>query len=323
MNLKLLYYRMLLRTKKVQYWLIARIVFAGLALIRLLPAKRALNFVDAAARKLGPLMGRHRTALDNLRHAYPEKSDDELEAIALDMWGNMARLSVEYIFIDQISFIDEDNFDNSNVEVIGLEIFKRLREDPKPHIFFTGHMGNFELLPICAATFGLQVNALYRPPNNPYIAERLAAARSTSSGAMVPSKVGASFALARILDAGGNVGVLVDQKFTGGIPTTFFGRPCETNPLVPKLARQFDCDVHPAFCTRLPGGKFRIEIMEALDLPRADDGRVDILEFAQLMNDTVEAQIRRDPGQWMWFHKRWQIPNLPRRKRYQRPTEQE
>lgn len=321
MNWKLIYYRILLRTKKAQYWIIAQLVFAGLAIMRQLPAKNALNFIDKAARKLGPLMGRHRVAMDNLRHAYPDKPEEELQAIAGDMWGNMARLSVEYIFIDQISFIDADNIENSNVEVIGLDIFERLRDNPKPRIFFTGHMGNFELLPICAAAFGLEVSVLFRPPNNPYIAERLSAARKSASGAMVPSKVGASIALARILEKEGNVGVLVDQKFPGGIPTTFFGRPCETNPLVPKLARQFECAVHPAFCTRLPDGKFRIEIEEAIELPRAAGGRIDIIKAAQIINDKVEEHVRRDPGQWMWFHKRWQIPNRPGRKRYQTKPE--
>ena len=47
--------------------------------------------------------------------------------------------------------------------------------------------------------------------------------------------------------------------------TTFFGRPCETSPLVPKLARQFECDVYPARCKRLPGNRYRLELEEKLD----------------------------------------------------------
>ncbi|TIM03064.1 MAG: lipid A biosynthesis lauroyl acyltransferase, partial [Mesorhizobium sp.] len=27
----------------------------------------------------------------------------------------------------------------------------------------------------------------------------------------------------------------------------------------------------------------------------------------QLLNDVVERWVREDPGQWMWFHKRWEI----------------
>jgi len=63
------------RLKKAQYWLIAQAVFAMLAVLRLLPPDRALNFADRAARRVGPLMGRHRVAMENLRHAFPGKSE--------------------------------------------------------------------------------------------------------------------------------------------------------------------------------------------------------------------------------------------------------
>jgi KDO2-lipid IV(A) lauroyltransferase len=101
--------------------------------------------------------------------------------------------------------------------------------------------------------------------------------------------------------------MLVDQKFMGGVMTTFFGRKCETSPLLPKLARQFECDVYPARCIRLPGNRFRLVIEPKLELPRTEKGRIDIDATAQLLNDVVERWVREDPGQWMWFHKRWQV----------------
>ena len=101
--------------------------------------------------------------------------------------------------------------------------------------------------------------------------------------------------------------MLVDQKFSRGIPTRFFGRLCETSPLVPKLARQYECDVYPARTIRLPGNRFRLELEEKLLLPRDGDGLVDLAATAQLLTDVVERWVREDPGQWMWFHKRWKI----------------
>ncbi|MDA4630801.1 hypothetical protein NZA98_06675, partial [Escherichia coli] len=111
---------------------------------------------------------------------------------------------------------------------------------------FTAHSGNFELLPICAATFDLNVTALFRPPNNPYVAKKILSARRTNMGHLVPSKAGAAWSLASVLNTNGNVGMLVDQKFHRGVASTFFNRPCKTNPLLAKLARQYDCDVYPA-----------------------------------------------------------------------------
>jgi Kdo2-lipid IVA lauroyltransferase/acyltransferase len=301
------------RARGVNYWLIAQVAFATLSLLRRLPPDKALNFVDRAARRIGPLSGRHRVALANLRRAYPEKSEREIEAIASDMWANMARLGAEYIYLKTLFDLDRGKIDSDRVELRGAEIFNRLAADPRPHIFFTAHTGNFELLPIAAGHFGLQLTSMFRAPNNPYLAEELFSARDASRGHLLPSQPGAAFTLAGILERGGNIGVLVDQKFSGGLRTTFFGRECQTSPLAPKLARQFDCDIHPARAIRLPGNRFRIELFEKLELPRTPEGKVDVNATAQLLNDVVEGWVREDPGQWMWFHKRWLIRQKWRR----------
>ena len=78
------------------------------------------------------------------------------------------------------------------------------------------------------------------------------------------------------------------------------------------MARQFDCDVYPARCVRLPGNRFRLEIEDRLVLPRGPRGNVDVAATTQLLADVVERWVREDPGQWMWFHKRWQINGKPR-----------
>ena len=297
------------------HWLIARFAVAAMWLLRKLPPDRALDVAAATARKIGPWFGRHRTALDNLRNAYPEKSEQEIEALALEMWDSMARLAAEYIFLDQLFDFDPDNRSAGRIEVVGEELFVRLAGERKPHILFTAHLGNFELLPIAAAVLGLKVTALFRPPNNPYIADYVLSTRRSTMGGLMETRVGAAFALAGILENGGNVGALVDQKFAGGVDTTFFGRPCETNPVVPMLARRFDCDVFPARCIRLPGNRYRLEIQEAVELVRDADGDIDIQASSQLLNDVVEGWVREHPGQWMWFHKRWTLSSRKRAKR--------
>jgi KDO2-lipid IV(A) lauroyltransferase len=306
-----------LRLRKIHYWLIARAAMGVMALLRVLPMDSALDFADRAARRVGPLVGRHRVALDNLRKAYPEKGEDEIRAIALDMWGNMARLAAEYIFLDRLFDFDPARPGVGRIEVSPETIahFERIAAETKPHILFTAHLGNFELLPVAAAAFGMKVTALFRPPNNPYLADYILKTRRSNMGDLQPSTTGASFALASVLESGGNVGVLVDQKFTRGVETMFFGRPCQSNPVLGMLARQFDCDVYPARCIRLPGNRYRLEVEDALTLPRDRKGAVDVAATTQLLADVVERWVREDPGQWMWFHKRWRMVGPSRKPR--------
>ena len=279
-----------------------------LKLLRLLPADKAVDLAGRTARRLGPLAGRHRVAVDNLRHAFPEKSDAEIQAIALGMWENMARLAAEYVYLDQFFDYDIARGSGDRIEVQGKEIFKRLAaEKGKAHILFTAHTGNFELLPVAAAELGIEMSALFRPPNNPYIARFIAGRRGAAMGGLVASRRGAAFVLSRILGDGGNVGMLVDQKFTNGVPTTFFGRPCESSPLLARLVRNFECDVYPARSIRLPGNRYKLVIEDRIELPRGADGRVDVERSTQMLNDIVERWVREYPEQWMWFHKRWKL----------------
>ena len=305
MNHTLFIRRIVLRLNKAKDWLAAQVVFAILAVLKLVPAEKAIGFTEYMARKVGPRTARHALVQFNLKRAFPEKSDEEREQIALDMWGNMARLIAEYIFVEKLIDHDLDSGDGGLIDVVGKDIFIDLRDNPRPFIVFTAHTGNFELLPIVAAKYGLNVTALFRPPNNPFIAKRLLSARRTHMGQLVPSQAGASWALAGVLDAGGGVGLLVDQKFHKGARTTFFGRDVYTNPLLVKLARNYNCEVFPARSIRLPDGRFRLEIEPAVELPRNEKDQIDVKATAQMLNDKVESWVREYPGQWQWFHDRW------------------
>ncbi|AEG53634.1 lipid A biosynthesis lauroyl acyltransferase [Sinorhizobium meliloti] len=299
--------RLVLAADRFRQWSIAQFVLLLLTILKLFPADMAINFMDRVARWIGPKTGRHKLTLINLRNAFPEKSDAEIEAIALESWGNMGRLAAEYVFLDQLFDFDPARAEPGRVEVSGIPLFLELRDNPRPFIVFTAHSGNFEMLPVAGSAFGLDVTVLFRPPNNPYLADRVFEFRKERMGNLVPSHAGSSFALARQLERGGGVGVLVDQKFRKGLKTKFFAQDVQTNPLLAKLVRQFNCEVYPARCIRLPGNRFRLELEPAVEIPRRADGSVDVTATAQMLNDKVESWVREYPGQWLWYHDRWHI----------------
>lgn len=298
-------WRLAVAIKRVAEFVIGHIALFLLWLLGLFPAEKAINFAGRAARLVGPLSGRNRVALKNLRKAFPEKPEAEIRKICSDMWDHMGRLAAEYIFITDLFDYDRHTRTGKHIDVNGDDLFIKIAAEQKPHIIFTGHLGNFELLPIAGNTFGMPVTALFRAPNNKYIANYIFRTRKDSMAGLLASRAGAAIELARILERGGSIGMLVDQKFRKGELTTFFGRPCKTSPLLPKLARHYECDVYPTRCIRLPGNRFRLEIEEKMDLPRDSEGHIDINRSCQLLNDTVERWVREDPAQWMWFHKRW------------------
>ncbi|MGN7293481.1 lipid A biosynthesis lauroyl acyltransferase [Rhizobium sp. SAFR-030] len=305
--MKMVITRIVLALRRFQQWLVAQVAFSFLNLLKLLPADPAIRFADWLVRKIGPRTRRHRLMLVNLANAFPEKSEAERNEIAMASWGHMGRLAAEYVFLDELFDFDPESQAPGRVEVSGIPIFLDLRDNPRPFIVFTAHTGNFELLPVAGNAFGLTVTVMFRPPNNPYIAEKVFSFRAARMGKLVPSHAGSSFALARQLEAGKGIGVLVDQKFQKGLSTQFFGNPVQTNPLLAKLVRQFDCEVYPARCIRLPDNRYRLEIEPKIEIARNDKGAVDVQAMGQLLNDKVESWVREHPEQWLWYHDRWNI----------------
>ncbi|MCF6321191.1 MAG: lipid A biosynthesis lauroyl acyltransferase [Rhizobiaceae bacterium] len=287
-------------------WTIAQWFFSFMWFLKLFPADTAINTTEKFGRFLGMKFSRTKVARKNLKLSFPQKSDDEIEQILSDMWGNLSRTAAEYAYLDKIFDFDDNNPTEGRFEIAGVENFRKLLETKGTAICFTAHTGNWELLPVGSAAYGVNITALFRAPNNRYIAERVMAARTTGSGHLVPSKAGAAWALAGLMDEGKKVGLLVDQYYAGkGVPIEFFGRKTKANPLLAKLVRQYDCPVFPARTIRLPGGRFRLEVQPPLDIPRNKEGDIDTRALTQKVSDVVEEWVREYPEQWLWLHKRW------------------
>jgi KDO2-lipid IV(A) lauroyltransferase len=286
-------------------WLFTKTVFLLLNLLRLVPMKTSARVFESFARWLGPKIWRHQVVLDNLEIAFPEKSKEEREKIASDSWAQMARTLLEYGYLEEIFDLNVEMQESDRIEITNGEIYQKLRDDGLPAILFTGHLANFELLPLVADKFGLEIQSLFRKPNNKHAASQVAEARKNLGKNLIASGQGSSFQLMQALEEGGHVGLLVDQKFRRGIQIPFFGKNAPTNTLLAKLARRYDCPVHGARTVRLPDGRFRLEITDELVLPRDEDGDVDIRGTTEMVSNIIEGWVREYPDQWLWMHRRW------------------
>lgn len=288
---------------------LAAIVRAGFAALRALGADRASNLGAAAARLLGPLTPAHRIARENIDAAFPEKSPEERARILRESWENLGRTACEYVHLGSLWDYDPDHPEKSRIELSpgSLERFVELRDDGKPAMFFAAHLANWELPAVAAQRHGLPAAALYRTPNNAAIARDVLRMREGVMGQLIPAGPAAPIRMMEALDQGLHLGMLIDQRFGRGPKIRFLGRVASANPLLARLARRFDCPVHGARAIRLPGNRFRLELTEAITLPRDARGQIDIEAATQLVNDIVAGWVREHPGQWLWQHRRWRL----------------
>lgn len=288
---------------------LAALVRGAFALVRVLGADRASNLGAAGARLIAPLAPQNRIARENIAAAFPEKTEAERAAILRESWENLGRTAAEYVHLGALWDWDPANPDAGRIELPPDSVarFRQLLEDGKPAMVFAAHLANWELPAVAAQRHGLPAAALYRTPNNRAIARDILAMRRPVMGELIPAGTAAPIRMMEALDAGLHLGMLVDQRFGRGPQVRFLGRTATANPLLARLARRFDCQVHGARAIRLPGNRFRLELTEAITLPRDARGVVDVDAATQAINDIIAGWIREYPGQWLWQHRRWRM----------------
>jgi Kdo2-lipid IVA lauroyltransferase/acyltransferase len=301
--------RVLRRLSVATDWVVAQIVAVLFALVRAMPPETASNLGGAFMRTVGPLLPAHRLATRNLRAAMPELDQAAQKRILNEAWDNLGRMACEYVHIDRIAVYDEAHPERSRLQATPDQVakFLSIRDDGKPALIFAAHLANWELPAVVAAQHGMAAGALYRTPNNRFVAKRILKLRSKLMGRLIPAGGTAPLQIASALERGEHIGMLVDQRFGRGPVVQFFGRPAKTTPLLAKLARHVDCPVYGVRAIRMPGVRFRMEAVGPIDLPRDAEGRVDELGVTEAITRIVEGWVRETPGQWLWMHNRWRM----------------
>ncbi|MBI3517141.1 MAG: lipid A biosynthesis lauroyl acyltransferase [Proteobacteria bacterium] len=267
-----------------------------LLLLRVLPLDWASGLGGAVARAIGPRLPVSDQARQNLRRALPALDAAAVERVVRGVWDNLGRVVGEYPHLRRIGA--------TRVELIGIEHFQALRDDGAPGICFTGHIGNWELLPVMAARHGVRLSTVYRAANNRYVDRLLRILRSDAAELIPKGSAGARQMIAA-LGRGGHLGMLVDQKMNDGIEAGFFGRPAMTAPALAQLALKYDCPVLPARVERIGGARFRVIVEPPLALARSGDRAADTRALTETVNRHLERWIADKPEQWLWLHRRW------------------
>ena len=222
------------------------------------------------------------------------------------MWDNLGRVAAEFAHLDRICSGERMNRNFIEYDPATIERFTRLRTDSKPALVFAAHLANWELPAIIAHADGLDTTVLYRRPNLGPVADAVVAIRQDHMGVLQPTGLQAPMRLARALQEGRHVAMLVDQHSTRGVEVTFFGRRCMANPLIAMLARQVECPIHGVRVIRLGRShRFRTELSEEVVPPRNAEGRIDVQGTMQAITGVIEGWVREHPGQWLWVHRRW------------------
>lgn len=280
-------------------------------IVRIVPLDVATQLSAWCWRRLAPIVNpkRHNRALDNLRIAFPEKSDAERKAIALAHWENLGRVMAETMRIDQVIA------DPSRLTIRNPKVFQRYASKLGPIVGASLHMGNWELAIWPLTIAGANPACVYRSVNNPYIDRYLRyQRRDLYPGGMfgrgkVEGDHGESQKTGRIImdfvRRGGRLGVACDLYDRTGLPVPFFGKDARTVAIPAMIARRAGARIWMSRCMRVGNdSRFEIELKE-LRIPRTANHGEDVKWATAEMTRQFEEWVREMPEQWMWSNRRW------------------
>ena len=295
------------RFKKLLDAAIGAVAVGSLRAVKRIDRARAANFAGAIMRKVGPLVPEHRLGRANLRAAFPEKSAAEIEQILSGVWDNLGRVAAEFVHLNEFRVV-EPGISLTDTVIVDKAEVERVRRiiANKAGVSFACHTGNWEVPAVVTHQIGVNSAVLYRRPNIDSISDAIIKLRGGVMGQLIPTGLDAPVRLARLLQDGVHVGMLVDQHYTKGVEVNFFGRPCKANPLLAVLARQMECPIYGLRAIRLPDrNRFRITITDPIEPPRDAEGRIDVQGTMQAITNVIEGWVREYPDQWLWLHRRW------------------
>lgn len=187
-------------------------------------------------------------------------------------------------------------------------LLRRLQRPDRGVLLVTAHLGCWELLGAWLARRLDRAAVVTATVHNPAVDRLLQDRRRTLGLEPLPRERGPR-PLLRALGRGAVIGVLLDQNTrAAGAMVPFLGRPAPTPLGVLAIARRRCVPLVPAAAVR-EDGRWVIRHLAPIQ-PGPDD---DLEALAGRLNRALEALIRRNPAQWVWFHDRWDLQAADRR----------
>jgi len=286
----------------------ARILLAFLWLFQWLPLAVQAPLGSAFGR-LGwhVVRSRRRVALRNLELCFPELPADERERLAREHFRWLGRSLLERGLLWYAS-------PGRLRRLIHVEGDVHLAErSERPVMWLVPHFMGLDVAGASVLLFQKRKGiSIYQRQSNAVLDRALRRGRLRLGNAEIFERDDAGRALVRAIRRGDAFFNLPDMDFgtrdAAFVP--FFGVEATTLLAPSRMARALDMVVQPVVAEILPGGAgYRVRYEE----PWTDFPTEDAVADAARMNRWIESEIRRNPAQYLWVHRRFKTrpPGAP------------
>ena len=256
---------------------------------------------------IGPALGmlvyrfvpsRRRVARINLKQAYPDYSDEQINQLAKKSFKSLG-LS---IFEMGTAWFKTDDALKKQCQIEGKEHLDKAMAKNKGVILLTGHFTTVEMGGRLISLYLDKYNAVFKKAHDPLFNAIMVHYRSKMGDELIETRNVRAFI--RGLKKGHATWFGPDQDFADQdiVFTPFLGGIASTLTATAKMARMTGAAVVPFYPVRLEKGKgYKLIVLPELENFPSEDIEAD----SARVNKTIEDMIYQNPEQYLWSHKRF------------------
>lgn len=242
---------------------------------------------------------RREVVFNNLKHAFPEKSDTEIITIAKKYYHNLTDTFVETIKLFSVS----KKFINKHCRA-DFSVIHQLEQKGKAFQIHPAHNFNWEYSTLhFPLHFKLPLLIVYMPLSNKIFDKVFQTNRSRFGSIMLPATdMRRSFMSWRNKP---HILALVGDQNPGHPGNAywfnFFNRPAPFLKGPEKAARDKGCAVVFVFINKIKRGYYEAEFVLATE----DASILPASQLTKMYVDALTERMKRQPENWLWSHRRW------------------
>ena len=284
--------------KIIKYFFEFIFIYALLIIFKIIGYKNASNLGAIIGKKIGPLFRSNTKIQNNLEDSNIGNSQEDRKFIIKNMWGNYGRILSEYIYLKQF----RKNNLNQFIEIEGANYLNEIKKNGDQVIFISGHFNNFELMAMEIERAGINLCAIYRPLNNPFLNIIMESIRKNyiCKNQIKKGKSGIRVML-NLFKKNFSVALMIDQRVSEGKSIKLFNRSAKTTTIPAQLAKKYGCSIAPVYVERIKNLHFKLYFNKPLKF----DDKFSLEQISLELNKVLEKMILKNPDQWIWSHDRW------------------
>ena len=284
--------------KIIKYLIEFIFIYILLIIFKIIGYRNASNLGEIIGKKIGPLFRSNNQILTNLVNSNIGNSQEDRKSIINNMWGNYGRILSEYIYLKKF----KKNNLNKFIEIEGLNYLNEIKNNNEQVVFISGHFNNFELMAMEIEKAGINLCAIYRPLNNPFLNIIMEKIRKNyiCKNQIKKGKSGTRDLL-NLFKENFSVALMIDQRVSEGEDIKFFNRSAKTTTIPAQLAKKYGCSIVPVYIERIKKLHFKLYFNKPIKF----DDKFSVEQISLELNKILEKMILKKPDQWIWSHNRW------------------